>query len=124
MSLSRLVLRRCKTSVLISFCKGYYPLTSVILLAIILTMSTLTTITSKGQVTIPEDIRLVLQVKTGDRVSFEGIVPERKQATIRIIPGEIVEKLYGSLKTEVRFRGRDYERKMTKKLISQLAEGK
>lgn len=87
-------------------------------------MSALTTITSKGQVTIPEDIRLILQVKAGDRVSFEGIIPEQKQATIRIIPGEIVEKLYGSLKTEVKFKGRDYEREMTKKLISQLAESK
>lgn len=99
-------------------------MTLVVLSVIILTMSILTTITNKGQVTIPEDVRLLLRAKAGDRVSFESIVPERKQATIRIIPGEIVEKFYGSLKTKVKFKGRDYEREMTRKLLSQSAVGK
>ena len=87
-------------------------------------MSALTTITNKGQVTIPEDVRLRLQVKAGDRVSFESIIPEQKQATIRIIPGEIVERLFGSLKTKVKFKGRGYERETTRKLISRLGASK
>lgn len=103
---------------------NYYLLTLVILVAIILTMGKLTTITSKGQVTIPEDIRLLLQIKQGDKVSFEDVVPEQRQVKIQIIPGEAVEKLYGSLKTKVKFRSRKYERKMTKELISQLVENK
>jgi len=105
-------------------CKDYYLLTLVVLSVIILTMSILTTITNKGQVTIPEDVRLLLRAKAGDRVSFEGIVSERKQATIRIIPGEIVENFYGSLKTKVKFKSRDYEREMTRKLLSQSVAGK
>lgn len=87
-------------------------------------MSNLTTITSKGQVTIPGNVRLLLRVKPGDQASFEEIVPEKKQVKIRIIPGEVVERLYGSLKTKVKFQGREYERKMTKKLISQLLKNK
>lgn len=87
-------------------------------------MGKLTTITSKGQVTIPEDIRLLLQIKQGDKVSFEDVVPEQRQVKIQIIPGEAAEKLYGSLKTKVKFQGRKYEREMTKELISQLVENK
>ncbi len=83
-------------------------------------MSILITITNKGQVTIPKDIRLLLEVKPGDRVSFEKVAPEKKQVTVRIIPGRTVEELYGSLETKVKFQSRKYEREMTKKLISQL----
>lgn len=83
-------------------------------------MSNLTTITSKGQVTIPEDIRLLLGIKPGDKVVFEKAILGQKKAVLRVLSGEISERLYGSLKTSVKFRGRKHEREITKKLISQL----
>lgn len=34
--------------------------------------------------------------------------------------GKTVQKLYGSLRTKVKFQSRKYERKITKKLISKI----
>ena len=38
---------------------------------------TAATITSKGQITIPADVRQALQVKAGDRVEFVEVAPGR-----------------------------------------------
>lgn len=81
-------------------------------------MNGLTTVTTKGQVTIPEEVRLALGIKIGDRVLFDEITPPKKQATMKIISPEIVESLFGALKTSVKFRGRRYEREATRKLIA------
>lgn len=35
------------------------------------------TVTSKGQITIPSDVRKALQVETGDRVEFVEVAPGR-----------------------------------------------
>jgi antitoxin PrlF len=42
------------------------------------------TVTSKGQTTIPEKIRKALQIKPGDRLEYEV---EGDRATIRVHPG-------------------------------------
>lgn len=42
------------------------------------------TVTSKGQTTIPEKIRRALRIKTGDRLEYEV---EGDRATIRVHPG-------------------------------------
>jgi AbrB family looped-hinge helix DNA binding protein len=61
-----------------------------------------TTITTKGQVTIPEVVRQALQIQIGDKVSFSKIQPTRKEAVIKIIPADIVNGLFGSLSTKVK----------------------
>ena len=65
-------------------------------------MNGITTITTKGQVTIPEEIRRMLQIKIGDKVSFLNVKTVSKEAMIKIIPSNIVDKLFGSLVTKVK----------------------
>jgi antitoxin PrlF len=50
------------------------------------------TVTSKGQTTIPEKIRKALRIKTGDKLEYEV---EGERATIRVHPG--VRSLKGVL---------------------------
>lgn len=64
-------------------------------------MNGITTVTTKGQVTIPGEVRQLLQIKIGDKVSFNQISSNLKQVVLRIIPANIVEKLSGSLSTKV-----------------------
>jgi len=65
-------------------------------------MNGLTTITTKGQVTIPEAVRQMLRIKIGDKVAFNQVFPSRKQAVIEIIPATVVDSLFGSLETKVK----------------------
>ncbi|OGK23927.1 hypothetical protein A2954_02360 [Candidatus Roizmanbacteria bacterium RIFCSPLOWO2_01_FULL_37_12] len=61
-----------------------------------------TTVTTKGQATIPEEIRELLNIQTGDRVVFKDPDPQKKQVTVEVISKKnIVEELYGSLKSSV-----------------------
>lgn len=66
-------------------------------------MNGLTTITTKGQVTIPQIIRQQFGAKAGDKVIFGQILPNKKQVVIRIIPQNIVNQIYGSLNSPVKF---------------------
>jgi len=62
----------------------------------------ITTITSKGQVTIPESARKALGIQTGDKVMFEQVEPKTKRGTYKIISSRgVVDELYGSLKSKV-----------------------
>lgn len=61
----------------------------------------MTTITTKGQVTIPEAVRRALDAGVGDKVAFLRVERNRKEATIRVISTSVVEQLAGSLKTPV-----------------------
>ncbi|OGK37164.1 MAG: hypothetical protein A3J62_03025 [Candidatus Buchananbacteria bacterium RIFCSPHIGHO2_02_FULL_38_8] len=65
-------------------------------------MNGITTITTKGQVTIPEPIRRALHVKIGDKVSFTHVAPTYREVVIKIIPATVVENLSGSLSARVR----------------------
>lgn len=62
-------------------------------------MNSLTTITTKGQVTIPEFVRKALGVKVGDKVHFSKIYSNEKQVLIKIVSKDAVDKLFGSLKS-------------------------
>ncbi|HSJ51726.1 MAG TPA: AbrB/MazE/SpoVT family DNA-binding domain-containing protein [Actinomycetota bacterium] len=59
-------------------------------------MTTASTVTVKGQVTIPKEIRDRLGIRPGDRVEFvleRGVARLRKQ-----VPRDPIDALYGSLK--------------------------
>ena len=63
----------------------------------------ITTITTKGQVTIPDAVRRALAASVGDKVAFVRVKKDRKEATIRIISTSVVDELAGSLKTPVSY---------------------
>ena len=60
------------------------------------------TVTSKGQVTVPESVRLFLGIVPGDSLYFE-VEPENEVAKIRKAPKSMVSELAGSLKSKVPF---------------------
>ncbi|MXX40171.1 MAG: AbrB/MazE/SpoVT family DNA-binding domain-containing protein, partial [Gemmatimonadetes bacterium] len=55
-------------------------------------------ITSKGQVTIPKNIRQVLGVKPGDRVEFE-LLPDRRVVVKPALATAVFERYVGYLAT-------------------------
>ena len=57
-----------------------------------------TTVTTKGQFTIPADIRESLGIKPGDK-----LVSERVNGEIRIKPAPSIFELAGSLKTKKKY---------------------
>ena len=62
----------------------------------------ISTVTTKGQATIPEEIRQFLDIQVGDRVVFKEPDREKKQVVVELISKKnIVEDLYGSLKSAV-----------------------
>lgn len=87
-------------------------------------MNGLTTVTTKGQVTIPEAVRQVLQVKIGDKVAFTKISPTYNEAVIKIIPTHIVEELSGSLSTKVKVKSFKKARKEAGKMLTKKYEVK
>ena len=73
-----------------------------------------TTVTTKGQATIPEEIRELLNIQVGDRVIFKDPNPKKKQVVIEVISKEnIIDELYGSLKTPVPYIDMKTARKRT-----------
>lgn len=59
-----------------------------------------TTITQKGQVTIPVEVRRLLRLRTGDQVKF--IVNSQKEVKIKLARRSSIMHLYGSLKPRVK----------------------
>lgn len=64
-------------------------------------MTYLTTITSRGQLTLPHAIRKRLGVKPGDRAIVSAVSPRKHQVTFKITSSNAVEELYGSLATNI-----------------------
>jgi antitoxin PrlF len=52
-------------------------------------------VTSKGQITIPADVRQALQVKAGDRVEFVQIETDRFEAVAATRPVNDLKGLFG-----------------------------
>jgi len=62
----------------------------------------ISTVTTKGQATIPEEIRRLLNINVGDRIVFLDPIPEKKQTTIQVLSqSNVVDSLFGSLKTNI-----------------------
>lgn len=58
----------------------------------------ITSITTKGQVTIPESARKALGAQPGDKVVFEEVEPKTKRGTFKVISSKsVVDELYGAL---------------------------
>jgi len=80
-------------------------------------MNGLTSITQKGQVTIPHGIRRILGGKAGDKVKFD-LIPGRREARLRIVPRVNITALAGSLKTRVREVNHSLARNVAGKLLA------
>jgi AbrB family looped-hinge helix DNA binding protein len=65
-------------------------------------MNGLTTVTTKGQVTIPERVRLELGIKVGDKIYFDRVLADEGTAMVRVMPRDVVRKLAGSLKSKIK----------------------
>ncbi len=67
------------------------------------------TVTSKGQATFPQDLRLMLNIVPGDRLYFEA---DLKTKTIKVKKASksLVAELYGSLKTNIPYEDIDIVR--------------
>lgn len=60
----------------------------------------ISTLTSKGTFTIPEEIRIAFGAQTGDRILVSILDQKTRQATFTIVPTKnVVEELAGSLHT-------------------------
>lgn len=81
-------------------------------------MNGLTTITTKGQVTIPFEVREILNIAIGDKVSFTTIDPTTRKIVIKIISADVVDELAGSLSSKI--KNSDYKkvRKASGKLLA------
>lgn len=64
-------------------------------------MTQLISVTTKGQVTIPDVIRRELGILVGDKVTFRS-TPHNREVVLRVIPKSIVQSLHGSLQSSVR----------------------
>lgn len=77
----------------------------------------LTTITTKGQVTIPEAVRRALGASVGDKVVFSDLVPEKKYVTMKVVSSGDVDELFGSLKTSVGYVPHEKARKIAARYL-------
>lgn len=62
-------------------------------------------ITSKGQVTIPKEVRSALDLERGDYLIFE--LSEGEASSIRVVKGQRLTDLYGALPATRRFPGKE-----------------
>lgn len=60
----------------------------------------MSTVTSKGQATFPQDLRLLLGIMPGDKLYFEADL-ETKTIKVKKAAKSIAAELYGSLKTNM-----------------------
>lgn len=81
-------------------------------------MQLMTTITTKGQVTIPEAVRRALGASIGDKVSFTDVSADTKEVTMKIVSFRSLEELYGSLKTSVGYVPHDKARTIAAKYLA------
>lgn len=78
------------------------------------------TLTSKGQITVPKDVRERLGLKSGDRVKFEF---EGDSVRLRVEKGRSLEELKGSLPATREYTGKEAERKAAREHLSMEALG-
>lgn len=77
----------------------------------------ISTLTDKGQTTVPHEIRQALKVKPRQRLSWS--LNEDGSAVVR--PQESALGLFGSLKSHKKFRGREAEREAVSRAVGKHA---
>ena len=77
-------------------------------------------LTSKGQLTVPKDVRERLGLKSGDRVVFEF---EEDSVRLKIEKRRSLEELRGSLPTTREYPGKDAERRAAREHVVREALG-
>lgn len=60
----------------------------------------ITTMTSKGQVTIPEAMRRALGAEPGDKFIFDQVNPKAKRGTFKVVSSNVVDRTFGSLNSK------------------------
>ena len=64
-------------------------------------MTGISTVTVKGQTTIPEPLRALLGIRAGDRLYFEADHQEKVIRVKKLTSPSVVDSLYGSLHSQV-----------------------
>lgn len=77
-------------------------------------------LTSKGQLTIPKDVRDRLGLTVGDRLSFEV---EGDSMRLTVERRKSLEELKGSLPVRGEYQGKEVEREAARRMISQRVLG-
>jgi AbrB family looped-hinge helix DNA binding protein len=72
------------------------------------------TITGKGQIQLPAEIRKAIGADIGDNVIF--IVQDNKEAVLKLIKKKKLSQLGGTLKSQVKFKSIDEETENTKEI--------
>ena len=79
-------------------------------------------VTSKGQVTIPADVRRALGIDQGDDLVFE--VTSERSAELRVLRRKRLSDLYGSLPATRPFRGKQEIREAVGRELGKSLRGK
>lgn len=77
-------------------------------------------VTSKGQVTIPYEVRKALSIEQGDDLLFE--LATNNTAQLRVIKRQRLSDFYGSLRAERPFPGKDAIREEVGQELSRRAK--
>lgn len=75
-----------------------------------------TTITGKGQITIPAEIREQYKLKNGDVLEF---IPSGEELKIRLIRRHGASELRGLLRSDKRFLSQEEERKVAARVLAE-----
>lgn len=68
-----------------------------------------TTITSKGQVTVPSELREAMKLRAGDQLEFLRVGDELR---VRVLKRHRASELRGILRSDVPYPGKDEERRI------------
>ncbi len=79
-------------------------------------------VTSKGQVTIPADVRKALNIEQGDDLLFE--VSSKQAVRLRVVKRQGLSDLRGALRADRPFPGKDAIREEAAQALAKRAPGK
>ncbi len=80
-----------------------------------------TSVTSKGQITIPAEVRKALAIEQGDDLLFD-VSPDRT-ASLRVIKRRSLSDLYGALRTARPFPGKKEIREAVGAALAKRSQG-
>ena len=63
-------------------------------------MTGIATVTSKGQITVPENIRELLNIQLGDKLLFEKVDSGSRKALFKVVSSRNIDRFYGILKSD------------------------